>query len=281
MDIARAAEPAGADKSDQVKVAEIAVVRAGQAPGSGMVIGQGPNGASAGVNEKTAAATSLPRETPIPREAPVLAAPQPSAPSSLVQAPATLTPSQPSPVMTPSLAPERALRAGPVSVFVSRKERKVFVRKGFEPLFDMPVTIKDVDQPIGTHVFTALAQNDDGETMRWNVVTVPNTLRGDRRAEEPVRFAARKKPADKEVMIDAPPPPQSPDAAKAALDRIEMPADAVTRISQLMSAGASLIITDEGLGPETGQETDFVVLTRDGARAEAPKKPRRRSEFFD
>ena len=29
-----------------------------------------------------------------------------------------------------------------------------------------------------------------------------------------------------------------------------------------MSSGASLIISDQGLGHETGLETDFIVLTR-------------------
>jgi hypothetical protein len=29
-----------------------------------------------------------------------------------------------------------------------------------------------------------------------------------------------------------------------------------------MSQGATLIISDQGLGPETGNETDFIVLTR-------------------
>ena len=29
-----------------------------------------------------------------------------------------------------------------------------------------------------------------------------------------------------------------------------------------MSPGASLIISDQGLGPETGTGTDFIVLTR-------------------
>jgi hypothetical protein len=47
-----------------------------------------------------------------------------------------------------------------------------------------------------------------------------------------------------------------------ALDRISIPQDAVERISDLMSPGASLIISDQGLGPETGVGTDFIVLTR-------------------
>ena len=47
-----------------------------------------------------------------------------------------------------------------------------------------------------------------------------------------------------------------------ALERITIPQDALDRISGLMSAGASLVISDQGLGPETGKGTDFIVLTR-------------------
>jgi len=144
----------------------------------------------------------------------------------------------------------------------------------------MPVVIRDQDKAIGTHVFTALAANDDGETMRWNVVSMPVAQpRPERRAELELRLAANKKRGEKETVTDAtpaPPPPQSTAAAKEALDRIEMPGDAVMRISEIMSAGASLVITDEGLGPETGQETDFVVLTKEPAAAQKAERKKRR-----
>jgi lipoprotein-anchoring transpeptidase ErfK/SrfK len=122
----------------------------------------------------------------------------------------------------------RPLKAGPVSVFVSRREGKLFVRKGFEPVFDVPVTIENADQPLGTHVFTAIAQNADNASMRWTVVSTA---------------------------------PSGPRAADA-LDRITIPQSAIDQISELMSAGASLIVSDEGLGRETGKGTDFIVLTR-------------------
>jgi hypothetical protein len=48
--------------------------------------------------------------------------------------------------------------------------------------------------------------------------------------------------------------------AAAALDRITIPQEAIERISALMTAGASLIISDHGLGSETGIGTDFVVV---------------------
>ena len=67
----------------------------------------------------------------------------------------------------------RPLKPGPISVFISRKEGKLFVRKGFEPVFDVPVTFERPDQPLGTHVFTALAFNDDNTTLRWNVMSMP------------------------------------------------------------------------------------------------------------
>src|SRR5262245_27607532 len=63
---------------------------------------------------------------------------------------------------------------GQIAVFVSRKEKKVFVRQGFVPLFELPVAIDDPDQPLGTHVFTALAETGIGTGMRWNLITVPS-----------------------------------------------------------------------------------------------------------
>jgi L,D-transpeptidase catalytic domain len=130
------------------------------------------------------------------------------------------------------------LKPGPISVFISRKEGRLFVRKGFAPVFDMPVTFERPADPIGTHVFTALAVKGDRDSVQWTVVTVPE-------AE-----SAKAKASGAQLT------------AAAALDRVTIPADALERIESLMSAGASLIITDQGLGPETGAGTDFIVLTR-------------------
>jgi lipoprotein-anchoring transpeptidase ErfK/SrfK len=135
------------------------------------------------------------------------------------------------------VADARALKPGPISMLISRKEGKLFVRKGFEPIFNVPVTFEQPDRPLGTHVFTALALNDD-DSMRWNVVTIPTALYG------------------KELAFG------KPSTAAEALGRVTIPQDATDRISDLMSEGASLIVSDQGLGPETGTGTDFIVLTR-------------------
>jgi hypothetical protein len=61
---------------------------------------------------------------------------------------------------------------------------------------------------------------------------------------------------------EVPPPPAHASDAADALNRAAIPQEALDRISQLMSRGASLIISDKGLGFETGRGTDFIVLMR-------------------
>ena len=61
----------------------------------------------------------------------------------------------------------------------------------------------------------------------------------------------------KQTALSAP----LPDKANAALDRIEIPQDTVERISELLTPATSLIISDNGFSPETGDDTDFIVVT--------------------
>jgi hypothetical protein len=159
--------------------------------------------------------------------------------------------------------PEPPRRTGPVAVYVSRKDRKVYVRQGFEPLFDAPVTISDPDKPFGTHVFTAMEFKDDGANLRWTAVSMPGEpdARHNQSPREPRKIAdvLRERGHARRKAAPASPSPQS---ASAALDRIELPQAAVDRISELMSPGSSLVVSDHGLGTETARGTDFIVVTR-------------------
>jgi hypothetical protein len=51
-------------------------------------------------------------------------------------------------------------------------------------------------------------------------------------------------------------------SAVDALNRIELPAEALARIAPLVGPGTSLVISDQGLGGETGKDTDFIVVTK-------------------
>src|SRR5262245_39615122 len=79
---------------------------------------------------------------------------------------------------TPDLvsAEAKAQKAAPISIFVSRQLSKLFVRRGFTPLFDVPIKIRDIAEPMGTHVFSAMAFQNEGAAMRWTVVSIPESL---------------------------------------------------------------------------------------------------------
>ena len=154
-----------------------------------------------------------------------------------------------------------ATTQGPISIFVSRKEKKIYVRQNFSPLFYAPVTIEHPEQAFGTHVFTAMAYLDDGATLRWNVVSLPGERpKAKRDTDNGRRIARNGRREEPEVKpVGELPPPQTP---AEALARIDIPQDAIDRISAMIVPGSSLVVSDQGLGEETGEGTDFSVVTR-------------------
>jgi hypothetical protein len=57
------------------------------------------------------------------------------------------------------------------------------------------------------------------------------------------------------------PAPRSSASAGDALHRIDMPREAVERVSEMLTPGSSLIISDQPISGETGRDTDFIILT--------------------
>jgi hypothetical protein len=140
----------------------------------------------------------------------------------------------------------------PVSVLISRQTQRLYVRQAFEPILESPVTILDADRPIGTHVFTAMARTNGDTDMRWSVVSLDRGRPHGGVVEPPDQARAGHGREVEPMLTD-------PGSAKAALDRIVIPQDALDRIAG-MAPRSSLIITDEALSSETGKGTDFVVL---------------------
>ncbi len=151
-------------------------------------------------------------------------------------------------VLAVEAAREAARMMSPVSIFISRKTHRLYVRQSFQPVLESAVTIHDADLPIGTHIYTVLDYANGDADLRWSAVSMDShqlgpsgkSRRGDRYLAEPAS------------------PTLAP--ARAALDRIEIPQDIVDRISEIISPGSSLIISDEGMSTETGENTDFVIL---------------------
>lgn len=119
----------------------------------------------------------------------------------------------------------------PLTVFVSRKENRAYLRQGHTPLMEGAVTIDDLLAPIGTHVFTAFAGDETGASLSWTALSVPETG-------------------------------QPTVSAKAALGRISFAPKLAEEISRRLWPGATIIVSDHGISGETGKSTDFIVLTK-------------------
>ena len=153
-------------------------------------------------------------------------------------------------------AREAKRKIAPVSVFISRATQRLYVRQAMQPLFESEVTIADPDRPIGTYVFTALAYTQGESDLRWNAVSLYGSSHAVQR-QSPVQSKGQKHLA----AVSGPQPGATDTAvAKAALDRISIPNEALERISALVSPGSAMIVSDEPLSRETGPATEFIVV---------------------
>ena len=135
---------------------------------------------------------------------------------------------------TAKAASEAKLALEPVSIYISRATQKLYVRRPtrkpvpdggeyFDATIEVPVTIRNPEKRIGTHVFTAVARNDAG--LRWTAVTIDDA-----------------------------------NNAKDALDRITIPQDVLNRIAPTALPRSSIIVSDEPLSAETNYRTEFVAV---------------------
>lgn len=152
---------------------------------------------------------------------------------------------------------EALARTSPLSVLVSKKDRRIYVRQGLAPVFDAPAIVRDPETPLGSHLYIATAVEDDGASLKWSVVSMPTRV-----AEK--RGKRRGKTASVEEQIAAPPKPQAFASSPAeALERIEISQDVRDRLAERLWTGGSLIISDQPLSGETSSVgTDLTVKVR-------------------
>jgi lipoprotein-anchoring transpeptidase ErfK/SrfK len=157
-------------------------------------------------------------------------------------------------------AREAKRRVSPVSVLVSKKDQKVYIRQGLAPLLEAPATVRDPDVPLGTHLYIASAEQSDGASLEWSVISMPvPTENRDKTSDRKKRKAAR----GEEPVKDPEPVQRKASNAAEALERIEIPKHVSETIAELLWTGASLIISDRPLSGETSDiGTDLVVTLR-------------------
>lgn len=169
---------------------------------------------------------------------------------------ATTAETEPNAVPVPDPAPELAKApSGAVSIFISKKEGKLFVRKGFTPILDVPITIANPELTLGTHVYTATEFQPDGMSLRWMAISLPPETRLVSQPKHSRRGAKTETPVEVSTGATA--------SASEALSRVEaIPQEVLDRVGPWLEPGASITISDKGLGPQTGKGTGFIVLSR-------------------
>jgi peptidoglycan hydrolase-like protein with peptidoglycan-binding domain len=128
-------------------------------------------------------------------------------------------------------------------------EGHLYVRQDFVNVFDAPIVLKDAEIPLGTHFFMLMDFKPGETAVRWRAMTLKSRGR--------IPRSSRKRRKSVKSIERAPAM-----TALQALDRFEIPTHVRTRISDILTPGSSVVITDKGISHETGRGTDFVVLTR-------------------
>lgn len=155
----------------------------------------------------------------------------------------------------------------PVSMFISLKTQRLYVRQGHEPIVDVPITIADPDMPIGTHVFTAVDYEEGAKDLHWTAVSL-------NRLKNVAEVSNRSRRRDINIDIDIEPYPTDVVAATSALDRISIPPEIVQRFQASFWPGSSLIVSDEPMHKETNQATDFIVLMSGEPQGGIKRRPK-------
>jgi lipoprotein-anchoring transpeptidase ErfK/SrfK len=151
---------------------------------------------------------------------------------------------------------EAIQRLAPISVLISKRDHKIYVRQGLAPLFDAPATIRDPERPLGTHLFIATGVKEDGTALHWTVLNVP-----DAGGSEPQDSRRRRRwglPEEPAVVSRG-----APSSPAEALERLEIAQDVRDRIAERLWAGGSIIISDRPVSNETSAVgTDLTVKIR-------------------
>ena len=150
-------------------------------------------------------------------------------------------------------------RLEPVSVFISKKEGRIFIRQDWKEVYEAPVTIRNPERPLGTHVYIAVGAEADGSAMQWSAISLPPEAPKAKGRDASKRL---KRSKDTPTLPIAKTDDSGPESAKGALDRIEISPEARQHISALLWTGASLIVSDHARSDEMDNDTDFIVLTR-------------------
>lgn len=114
---------------------------------------------------------------------------------------------------------------------------RIYVRQNFQPILQAQIAIQG-EEPLGTHMFTAMNFADGSQNVRWRGVSLTKGTG---------KYARKKK--------------KQTSSAKQALSRLQLSATTRARIETLLTPGSSLAISNNGISRETMPKgSDFILL---------------------
>ncbi len=148
-------------------------------------------------------------------------------------------------------------RMAPLSVMISRRDQKIYVRQGLVPVFDGPVTIRDVGAPLGEHLYIATAATEDGKSLKWSALSLSPSDKHE--VDEVIKVKLDSRSQINHQLFDS----NLTSNASEALGRIEISQDVRDRLGERLWVGSSMIISDQSPSSETGNDgTDLTVKIR-------------------
>lgn len=122
---------------------------------------------------------------------------------------------------------------------------KLYIRRDKQPIYETQITLRDPEKPLGSHLLV-MPDTNSGE-VNWFSISmsskIPNHIIRDYGLDKAYR--------NSRVFANV----------TETLDRIVLPDDTRAFIEARLESGASFAISDNGIGTETGDGTDFIVQT--------------------
>jgi peptidoglycan hydrolase-like protein with peptidoglycan-binding domain len=144
------------------------------------------------------------------------------------------------------------------------KNGRILVRRGFKPVLEAEVELEDPQFPLGSHLITATNFDRDAHSTDWLAVSLEDRVY----RQINLKGGLKIEPETNRILLSD------------TLDRIKIDDGTRRRISQMLTPGSSIAISDNGVSGETGEiGTDFVVVSKPGLTnapevARTSRKPR-------
>ncbi len=140
-------------------------------------------------------------------------------------------------------APPGSPDAQSVSAVISTADKKIVVYINGLPSFEDKVTLRQPDEPFGTHVFNLTGPSDDPSKLKWMAVDLGAGAVTDLGQD------------------NAPPTEASALLYAATIRRVDVPEATAHRLAALLRPGSNMVITDKPANADSYSAPGFTIMT--------------------